>query len=203
MCTREGTIDKLEEERDVENFIDYVEAYFQLTPSDEQNGVRELNQYFNTQTYKHQTNSHHDSFCMSVSNHSNGLASTIYFKCNREKQDKRLNNHYFALHLPEKNKHHSSEPRYAAIKCYTITFQWVFMIQLIGGGGGRELEKLLGVLNLPSKGFEKKNLAKIEAHAGMEKRLVRYLKIEEALQEEIKQTLEYNNQSYDYWCALS
>ena len=30
---------KLEEEKEQENFIDYVEAYFQLTPSDEQKGV--------------------------------------------------------------------------------------------------------------------------------------------------------------------
>ena len=37
---------KLEEKRDVENFIDYVEAYFHLTPSDEQKGIRELHQDF-------------------------------------------------------------------------------------------------------------------------------------------------------------
>ena len=35
----------------------------------------------------------------------------------------------------------------------------------------------------------------------MAKRLVRYLAIEEALQEEIKDTLEHNNQSYCEWCA--
>ena len=63
--------------------------------------------------------------------------------------------------------------------------------------------KLLGVLNLPRKGFDKKTLTKIEAHAGMAKRLVRYLAIEETLQEEIKHTLEKNNQSYSYGCALS
>ena len=31
----------------MENFIDYVEAYFQLTPPDEQKGVRELHEDFN------------------------------------------------------------------------------------------------------------------------------------------------------------
>ena len=31
--------------------------------------------------------------------------------------------------------------------------------------------------------------------------MVRDLAIEEALQEEIKETLEHNNQSYDEWCA--
>ena len=31
---------KLEEERDIEKIVEYVEAYFQLTPSDEQKGVR-------------------------------------------------------------------------------------------------------------------------------------------------------------------
>ena len=53
---------KLEEERDVEKFIDYVEAYFQLTPPDEQKGVRELHEDFNKQTYNHQTTSHQISF---------------------------------------------------------------------------------------------------------------------------------------------
>ena len=46
---------KLEEERDVETFIDYVEAYFQLTPSDEQKGVGELHEDFKKQKYNHQT----------------------------------------------------------------------------------------------------------------------------------------------------
>ena len=84
MCTGEGTTDKLEEKRDVENFIDYVEDYFQLTPSDEQKVKRELNENFKTQTYNCQTTSHQDSFCMSISKHSNGLASAIDFKCNRK-----------------------------------------------------------------------------------------------------------------------
>ena len=61
--------------------------------------------------------------------------------------------------------------------------------------------KLLGVLNPPWQGFEKKNFTKIEAHAGMAERLVRYLAVEEALQEEIKHTLEHNNQSYGELCA--
>ena len=68
-------------------------------------------------------------------------------------------------------------------------------MQLIGVGG-RESTKILGMLNLPWQVFEKKNSTKIEAHAGMAKRLVRDLAIEEALQEEIKYTLEHNNQSY-------
>ena len=75
-------------------------------------------------------------------------------------------------------------------------------MQLIEGGGIQST-KLLGMLNLAWKGFNKKTLTKIEAHAGMAKRLVRYLGIEEALQEEIKHTLEHKNQSYGYWCALS
>ena len=37
----------LEKERDEEKFIDYVEDYFQLTPSDEHKGVRELHEDFN------------------------------------------------------------------------------------------------------------------------------------------------------------
>ena len=35
----------------------------------------------------------------------------------------------------------------------------------------------------------------------MAKPIVRYLAVEEALQEEIKDTLEHNNQSYGEWCA--
>ena len=37
---------KLEEERDVENVIAYVEDYFQLTLYDEQKGVRDINEDF-------------------------------------------------------------------------------------------------------------------------------------------------------------
>ena len=57
------------------------------------------------------------------------------------------------------------------------------------------------MLNIPWQGSEKKTLTKIEAHAGMAERLVRDLAIEEALQEELKDTLEHNNQSYGEWCA--
>ena len=51
MCTGKGNTDKSDEEIDVERFIDYVEAYFQLTPPDEQKGVRELHKDINKQTY--------------------------------------------------------------------------------------------------------------------------------------------------------
>ena len=68
-------------------------------------------------------------------------------------------------------------------------------MQLIRGGG-EVSTKLLGMMNLPWHVFEKKKITKIEAHAGMAERLVRDLAIEEALQEEIKDTLEHNNQSY-------
>ena len=57
------------------------------------------------------------------------------------------------------------------------------------------------MLNLPWQGFGEKNFTKIEANAGMAERLVRDLAIEEALQEEIKDTLEHNNQPYGEWCA--
>ena len=81
-----------------------------------------------------------------------------------------------------------------------VNFQWVFGMQIIGGGG-RESTKLLEMLNLPWKGF-KKHFPNIEAEAGVAEKLVRDLTIEQALQEEIKDTLEHNNQSYGDWCAL-
>ena len=71
-CAQERELKiKLEQERYVENFIDYVEAYFQLTPPDEQKGVRELHEDSNKHTYNRQTTSHQDSFCMSISEHRN------------------------------------------------------------------------------------------------------------------------------------
>ena len=115
-CAQERELQiKLEEERNVENFIDYVEAYFQLTPPDEQKGVRELYEDFNKQTYNRQTTSHEDSFCVSISKHSNDLASPNEFKCNKKKQDNCVSNHHFPLHLPQQTKNHSCEPRYAAL----------------------------------------------------------------------------------------
>ena len=61
-CAQERDLQiKLEEKRDVENFIDYVEDYFQLTPSDEQKGIRELHEEFKKKTYNRKTTSHQDS----------------------------------------------------------------------------------------------------------------------------------------------
>ena len=135
-CAQERELQiKLEEERDVENFFDYVEAYFQLTPSDEHKGIKEPHEDFNKQGYNRQSTSHQDSFCMSISEHSNGLSSTVGCRCDKKKQDKRLNNHHFPLHLPQKTKYHSGDPRYAAYKWYSIKFQWVFGLKIIGGGG--------------------------------------------------------------------
>ena len=111
-------------------------------------GVRELHEDFNKKTYNRKTTSNQDSLCMSISEHRNGLASTIEFKCNKKKQDKRLNNHHFTLHIPQQTKYHSTETRYTVLIWYSINFQWVLGMQLIGGGG-RESTKFLGMLNLP------------------------------------------------------
>ena len=98
---------------------------------------------------------------MSISEHINGLASTIEFKCNKKKQDKRLSNHHFPLRLPQQTRHHYGEPRYNALIWYSINFQWVFGMQLIGCGG-RESTNLFSMLNLPWQGFEKKPSQKLE-----------------------------------------
>ena len=148
-CAHEREIQiKLEEEQYVEKFFDYVEANFQLTPPDKKKVVRELHEDFNKQTYNRQTTSHEDSLCMSISEHSNGLDSTIEFKCNKIKQDKRLINNHFPHHLPQQTKNHSCESRYAALVWYSTNFQWVFGMQLIIGGG-RKSTNLFGILNLP------------------------------------------------------
>ena len=68
---------------------------------------------------------------MSISEHSNGLASDIECRCDKKKQDKRQSNHHFPLHLPQKTKHHSGETQYAALICYSSNFQWVFGMQLV------------------------------------------------------------------------
>ena len=69
--------------------------------------------------------------------------------------------------------------------------------------GGERINKTLEDVEFTLEGVLGKTFTKIEAHAGMAKRLVRDLVIEEDLQEEIKHTLEHNNQSYGDWCALS
>ena len=68
---------KLEEERDQENFISYVEAYCELTPTCEQKGIRQLHHDFNKKKSNRQTNYDEDYFSMTLSEHSNGLASAI------------------------------------------------------------------------------------------------------------------------------
>ena len=90
---------------------------------------------------------------MSISDHINGLDSTIEFRCNSKKQDKRLNNHHFLLHIPQQTKHHYGDPRYAESKWYSINVQCVFGMHIIGGRG-IESTKLLGILNIRWQGFK-------------------------------------------------
>ena len=71
---------------------------------------------------------------------------------------------------------------------------------------GDRSNEALGDVEYILEGIREKNFKKIEAHAGMAERLVRDLAVEEALQEEIKHTLEnikHKNWSYGDWCALS
>ena len=58
------------------------------------------------------------------------------------------------------------------------------------------------MLNLHWQGFGGESFPKIEVYAGMYECLVRDLAIEEDIQDEIKDTLEHNNQSYVDWCDL-
>ena len=69
--------------------------------------------------------------------------------------------------------------------------------------GGEIFNEALGNAESTLAGIRKKTSTRIEAYAGMAERLVRDLSIEEALQYEIKDTLEHNNQSYVEWCDLS
>ena len=142
------------------------------------------------QIYNRQKTSHQDSFCMSMSKHRNGLASTIDLNCNRKKRDKHLSNHRFPLHLHQQTKHHSGETHFAALKWYSINFQWVFGMQIIGGGGGQQRSWKFWIYLGRDSG---ETFTKIEAYAGMAERLVRDLAIEEALWDEIKFTLEHKN----------
>ena len=82
---------------------------------------------------------------MSISEHSNGLDSTIEFKCNNKKQYKRLSNYHFPHRIPQQTKIHSSEPPYVALIWYSNNFQWVFGMQLIGVGEGGINKPLRGI----------------------------------------------------------
>ena len=56
-CAQERDLQiKLEEGKEQENLVDYVQGYFQLTTSYEQKGIRELYQDFKKQKSHRQTN---------------------------------------------------------------------------------------------------------------------------------------------------
>ena len=81
---------------------------------------------------------------MSISEHSNGLDYTIQFNCNKKKQYKRLSNIHFPFNLPQQTRNRVCKPHYAALIWYSINFQWVFVMQLIGVGGAGGVKKALG-----------------------------------------------------------
>ena len=130
----------------------YVEAYYKLTSTYEQKGIRKLFHDFSKQKSNHQTSYHYDHLRMTFSEHINGLSFTITFNCGRKKQDKLYSKHQFILHIPQQSKHNSGEFHYEASKWYNINFQWVLGMQLIGAEG-REYKKLFSMLNIPWQGF--------------------------------------------------
>ena len=125
---------RLGEEIDHENFICYVEDYYETNFIYEQKGIKQLYHDFNKKIYKHQTGSHEDSLKMAFSENINGLAFTITYNSGRNKQDKQQSNHKFLIHIHQKSKHHSGEFCYEVTKWYNIIFQWVFRMKLIGVG---------------------------------------------------------------------
>ena len=71
-------------------------------------------------------------------------------------------------------------------------------MQLIGVGV-EVINKGLGFVKSTLEGIQEKPFTKIKVTAGMTKPMVRDLAIEEAPHEDIKDTLEHNNQSNDEW----
>ena len=68
---------KLVDKRFQDNFISYVDTYYDLNPTNEKKGIRQIHHNFNKQKSNRQKSSHEDYFSMTFSDHSNGLASTI------------------------------------------------------------------------------------------------------------------------------
>ena len=89
------------------------------------------------------------------------------------KYNKRHSNHKLPLCIPEKIKHYYGNIYYEAFKCCGLNVRWLFGIQLIGRGG-RESKNILGMINLPLRGF-KETFTKIEAHTGIAEQLMRDL----------------------------
>ena len=137
---------KLEEERDQENFISFVETYYELTPANEKKGVRQLHHDFNKQKSNRQIISREYSFRMTFSENRNGLGSTIVCSSGRNKQGKCYSKHKFPLHIHQKSKHNSGEFRYEVSQWYSINFQWILGMKIIGRWG-RESTNVLVVIN--------------------------------------------------------
>ena len=74
---------KSQEGKEKENFAAYVEAYFRLTPSDGQKRISELHQDLKNQKSHNQRIYHQYLFRRFTYDHTNGLDSTIEFRCNR------------------------------------------------------------------------------------------------------------------------
>ena len=79
---------KSEEERNQENFVSYVEDYYELNQKYKKNGISQIHHDFNKQKFNHQTSYREDSLKITLSKHINGLASTITCNYGRNKQDK-------------------------------------------------------------------------------------------------------------------
>ena len=133
-----------------------------------------------------------------------GLATSLLCTCKVNENDKKRKVHKFNLHEPSKTTHSTGKDgRYEAATWYAINHTFVMGMQLIGRGGSESV-KLLGLMDLPYQGWEKKRFRKVEEELGFMERLVCENSIEEVLKREIKDTLENKEKgSYARYLALS
>ena len=80
--------------------------------------------------------------------------------------DKKRKVHKFNFHETSKTTHSTGKyDRYEATTWYTINHTFVMGMQLIGRGGSESM-KLLGMMDLPYQGWEKKRFRKVEEELG-------------------------------------
>ena len=114
---------KVEEEREQEKFIYYIEDYYELSLAYQQKGIRELDHDFNNKKPKCKTNSDVTSFGITISEHSKGLASTMICTYSRNKQEIFYSGYQFTLHIPDQTRHPSGDIGYGTSEWYGINFQ--------------------------------------------------------------------------------
>eukprot|EP00978_Attheya_sp_CCMP212_P000038 scaffold106_cov71-Attheya_sp.AAC.1 len=140
-----------------------------------------------------------------------GISTGLHVSCACNHTDHRYSNHHFEIEPVKANKYFDKKKEWkrsahVSNHWFEMNNKFVMAVQATGGGGS-DAQKILGIMDLPGSSTFASKFSTMETELGQTQRMVATESMLEALNEEIKATIEKNQDvygmSYDEYTKMS